>query len=116
MSWLVENCPRLARAHQTQRLIVDARSRRARKKRDQLLQLERLVEHRELQYQRAAAVGDRRYIARRHDKLQRARRMLEHVRADLAAVWSWEPRFTDNNAPASPQTIRGATQQERGIS
>ena len=91
MSWLTENCPRLARAHAAQRQVLEARARREARKVEQVHELERVVAHRELQLLRAGSTGDGRYVKRRSDKLATARAALAHVRRDLRLVGSWEP-------------------------
>ena len=71
--------PRLERAHRG-RLEELARERAERQRtRDQIFELERLIAHRELQLQRANAVGDSTYIARRQRKLNRAVRDLARL-------------------------------------
>lgn len=75
MSWIKEHCPRLALAHrQYRRLAV--------KRQDDLLQLERLVAHRELQFARACSRPGKngRYLAERSRKLREAQASLERVR------------------------------------
>lgn len=93
MSWLRENCPRLYWAATEQRQLLVGRERRARQKRRQLENLERLVAHRELQLLRAGTTRDRRYVDARAAKLAAADHALKHVRADLESVDSWEPRW-----------------------
>jgi hypothetical protein len=92
MSWLAERCPRLARAHRNQRILLAARASRAAAKRGQILRLEQLVAHRELQLIRAGSTGSARYLQKRAAKLQSSTTALEHVRADLRAVDRWEPK------------------------
>lgn len=71
--------PRLERAHR-QRLqeIAQIRVERLRTQ-DQILETQRLVAHRDLQLQRANAIGDRRYISRRQHKLKRAQKDLARL-------------------------------------
>jgi hypothetical protein len=75
VSWLAEHCPRLHRAHR-------ARRARLRWLAGEQHQLEKLIAHRELQLLRAGNTGDRRYVNRRADKLERARGRLEQVRRE----------------------------------
>lgn len=76
---LTSRCPRLARARD--QYIADQAERAARRRRlrARWTKLHSLAGHRELQLARAYATGDRRYIDRRANKLER-------VRAELAAV------------------------------
>lgn len=93
MSWLAENCPRLHRATQQERAIARAREARRRAKSTQLLHLQRLVAHRELQLIRAEAKGQSRYIRVRRGKLDTALHALGHVQQDVRNVDVWEPRW-----------------------
>jgi hypothetical protein len=74
---LADVAPRLARARDARatELIKEARERRRHTTR--LMELERLVAHRELQFLRAGATGSRKYVAGRARKLAAARRALE---------------------------------------
>jgi hypothetical protein len=73
--------PRLERAHRERRIeLVQERLARSRARVAEL-KAERLVAHRELQYVRAGAVGDRRYLRRRADKLACARMELAEAQA-----------------------------------
>ncbi len=81
---LHEIAPRLAQARG---LLVEIlrRERDERfRQRARELKAERLVAHRELQLVRAQMTGDRRYIARREDKLKRALR--ERARIERRAA------------------------------
>ena len=91
VSWLAGNCPRLYRAWQSHLRILELRSRRERSLTSELLRLERLEAHRDLQLLRAGATNRRGYVASRGRKLAAAERGLERVRSDLAKVGSWEP-------------------------
>jgi hypothetical protein len=68
--------PRLHRAWQQERTAYLAR----RQLRHDLMKLEGLVAHRELQLVRAMSRNDRRYIKRRQDKLQAAQDALKRLR------------------------------------
>lgn len=80
MSWLAANCPRLAKARDEYLAERERAWQTERRRLSQQLQLERLVAHRELQYLRVAATGDRRRVAERARKLAAAERDLERVR------------------------------------
>lgn len=74
MSWLAENCPRLAKARDDllRRREYDRAIERSRT--TALLEAQRVLAHRELQLVRALATGDGRYIAVRQRKLDASRR------------------------------------------
>lgn len=93
MTRLADIAPRLARAVEAERRVIAARVLRERRKQSEILRLERLVAHRELQLVRAYSTCDRRYIKRRAEKLDSARSALEHVRRDLVTVADWEPEW-----------------------
>jgi septal ring factor EnvC (AmiA/AmiB activator) len=86
VSRLAVIAPRLARAHAA--VLAEERDRdfRLRIARRDVLRLERLVEHRELQYLRSVAPGRTRrgsYLDRRQTKLADARAALERARQRL---------------------------------
>jgi hypothetical protein len=74
--------PLLARAWDQDRVLDAERAHLA----GELLKLNRLVAHRELQAMRAGRLGKRRYIGKRAWKLERARRDRDRVRARLEAI------------------------------
>lgn len=76
MDSTVDRFPRLHRAWQQERIAYLAR----RQLRHDLMRLEGLVAHRELQLVRAMSRNDRRYIKRRQDKLQAAQDALKRLR------------------------------------
>lgn len=78
MTWLIENCPRLATARDQRCTEMDAERTERRRCRDALLRSENLVAHRELQLLRAHARGQRGYILRREHKLKAAQRQLAY--------------------------------------
>ena len=79
MSWLRENCPRLARARDDLlRLREDARQAE-RRRTTALLEWERVLAHRELQLVRAYNTGNGRYITERQRKLDVARRQVARL-------------------------------------
>lgn len=82
--------PRLARAHRQRRAELHALAAERRRLRRRLLELERLVAHRELQELRAGATRDRRYIARRAAKLASARRELAEAQARARELGLYE--------------------------
>lgn len=79
--------PRLCAAYRARRREVAWRLERH----DEILRLEALVEHRDLQLQRAHATGNRRYIARRHAKLLVAQTWLTAARRRLDAGYDERP-------------------------
>lgn len=83
MSWLRDNCPRLALARD--QFLREKRRREIRYMQlvDDRLRAERLVSHRDLQLIRSYQRRDLRYIKRRQDKLDSAKRLLERVNAEL---------------------------------
>lgn len=83
MSALASIAPRLARARDQRVSELRAIERRRRIAQGQLLGVERLVAHRELQLVRAQATGNGRYIAARHRKLAAAERALARLRVAL---------------------------------
>jgi hypothetical protein len=78
-------CPRLSKAHRERQAELYAERAERRRVRNELLKLERLVAHRELQELRATQ-RNRRYYAHRARKLDQARRDLERVRAHAQAI------------------------------
>lgn len=78
MSWLIETCPRLARARDQRCAEMDAERAERRKCREGLLRSENLVAHRDLQLQRAYVRGQRGYIIRREYKLKAAQDQLAY--------------------------------------
>jgi hypothetical protein len=71
--------PRLAKARDQYLAERAERSRIAVARASKLLELQRLVAHRELQLIRAEHTGNRRYIRERQDKLDSARRRLQTI-------------------------------------
>lgn len=72
MSWLTENCPRLAKARddllRQREIAYQAEIRRT----TELVRWQRILAHRDLQLQRAFHTRNSRYIAQRQRKLEQA--------------------------------------------
>lgn len=83
---LASIAPRLALAHRQRRNELLAERAERRRARAELLALERLVAHRELQLVRAGFRDDGRYIARRTHKLARARQDLARLQAHAERI------------------------------
>lgn len=83
-SWLREHCPRLARARDQ---FIEYRAEQWRiegLRQTKLLELQRLVAHRELQLVRALNTGSGQYIRRRQAMLKSAQRRLQTVERKAA--------------------------------
>lgn len=85
MSWLRENCPRLAKACDDHRRFQEYARIVERNRINALLEAERVLAHRELQLVRAFATGDAEYIERRQRKLEASRRRVARLSQEAAA-------------------------------
>lgn len=87
---LASLAPRLALARDQHNAMVADRERQILRLQHELLPLERLVAHRDLQLIRASAIGRGRYIDARRRKLTAAQRALTRTREALAQLQSPE--------------------------